>query len=358
MNVEASGFVSPTVDAALVGAQSYASAILNILEDSADETARLVDTQRAVLNILDDFAGERQRVEATQSALLNILDDANDEKLQLADTQRAVLNILDDFDAERTNAELANIELRREISERQRAETALQRAKAATEAANRELEAFSYSVAHDLRAPLRSIDGFSQALLEDFSDGLGDEAKTYLRHVRNSAQHMARLITDLLSLSRVSRAELGRTPVNLTTVTRGIIERLRRNDPHRTVEFVAPPEVPALADGALLAILLENLVGNAWKFTSKHSTARIELGWGEEGGQPVYFVRDDGAGFDMAYQAKLFSVFQRLHSVGDFDGTGIGLATCSRVIQRHGGRIWAEGAVEQGATFFFTLEDG
>jgi signal transduction histidine kinase len=361
-------------DGALVDARSYASAILNILEDSADEKLRLGETQRAVLNILDDFADEqgrlgdtqrailnileddadeRFRLEATQKAVLNILDDSAREQDRLADTQRAVLNILDDFDIEKSRVAKINDELRNEIAERERAEEALRKASAATEAANRELEAFSYSVAHDLRAPLRSMDGFSQALLEDYSDSLDEQAKTYLRYVRESAQHMARLINDLLALARVSQAALHRSPLDLSDLARTTIARLTREQPDRTVEFVLPAELSAVGDPTLLEVVLENLLGNAWKFTGKQARARIELGWNGA----AYFIRDDGAGFDMAYAEKLFAVFQRLHKVSEFEGVGVGLATVDRIVRRHGGRIWAEGEVGRGATFYFTLQE-
>ena len=226
------------------------------------------------------------------------------------------------------------------------------------ETANRELEAFSYSVAHDLRAPLRSIDGFSQALLEDCADKLDEEGKAYLGNVRESAQQMAQLIDDLLGLSRLSRAELSRSRIDLTDIARAVVARLQRDHPDRMVEFVVPEGVAAVGDERLLGIVLENLLGNAWKFTSKRSQARIEFGQRCEDGHSVYFIRDNGDGFDMAYVRKLFGVFQRLHSASEFEGTGIGLATVQRIIHRHGGRVWAEGEVDRGATFYFTLEEG
>ena len=225
------------------------------------------------------------------------------------------------------------------------------------EAANRELEAFSYSVAHDLRAPLRSIDGFSPALLEDCADKLDEEGKVYLGYVRESAQQMAQLIDDLLSLSRVTRAELRRSPIDLAAIARTVLAHLQRNQPDRTVELVIAEEMPAVGDPDLLRIVLENLLGNAWKFTGKCSRARIEFGQMAQAGGAVYFVRDNGAGFDMAYADKLFGVFQRLHSASEFEGTGIGLSIVQRIIRRHGGRVWAEGEVGRGATFYFTLAE-
>jgi PAS domain S-box-containing protein len=221
--------------------------------------------------------------------------------------------------------------------------------------ANRELEAFCYSVSHDLRAPLRSIDGFSQMLLEDHGDALSVEGRDYLQRVRAASQRMAQLIDDLLELSRLARSEVRREPVDLSALVRTIASELAQAQPQRRVTFAIAEGLVDNADPQLLRVMLENLVGNAWKFTAKHATARIEFGVRRESGGLVYFVRDDGAGFDMAYADKLFGAFQRLHVASEFDGNGIGLATVERIIQRHGGRIWAEGAVEQGATFHFTL---
>jgi DNA-binding response OmpR family regulator len=226
---------------------------------------------------------------------------------------------------------------------------------------NEELESFSYSVAHDLRAPLRAIDGFGLALIEDYADKLDDEGMQYLRYVREAAQQMARLIDDLLGLSRVTRGEFRRVPVDLSGIARSVAAGLRRTDAERRVELVVADGLRAEGDGNLIAIALENLIGNAWKYTGKTEAARIEVGCmqGERRGEPcTYFVRDNGAGFDMAYAGKLFGMFQRLHTNAEFEGNGIGLATVQRIIRRHGGRIWAEGAVGSGATFFFTLNGG
>jgi DNA-binding response OmpR family regulator len=220
---------------------------------------------------------------------------------------------------------------------------------------NEELEAFSYSVAHDLRAPLRALDGFSQALIEDYQDKIDLQGRQYLDYIRESAQHMAQLIDDLLMLSRVTRMEFERDTVDLSGIARGVVARLARAQPARVVEMIMPDELLAEGDERLLNILLENLLGNAWKFTGRRSAARIELGMLSD---RTCFVQDNGAGFDMAYASKLFGVFQRLHTSTEFEGTGIGLATVQRIVRRHGGRIWAEGAIDQGATFFFTLHEG
>jgi light-regulated signal transduction histidine kinase (bacteriophytochrome) len=222
-------------------------------------------------------------------------------------------------------------------------------------AANQELEAFSYSVSHDLRAPLRSIDGFSQALLEDFGDQIPAEGRSYLDRTRAAAQRMAALIDDLLALSRVSRASVDRSAVDLSGMAAGIAAELQREQPKRQVEFVITPGMSVQGDENLLRIALQNLLANAWKFTSKQPSARIEFGVEPSDKEAIFFVRDNGSGFDMTYVDKLFGAFQRLHSNDQFPGTGIGLATVQRIFRKHGGRAWAQGAVGQGATFFFTL---
>ena len=222
-------------------------------------------------------------------------------------------------------------------------------------AANTELESFSYSVSHDLRAPLRSIDGFSQALLEDYADKLDADGKGHLQRVRASTQRMGALIDDLLNLSRVTRGEMRSEPVDLTGMAQALAAELKKSAPDREVEFVIADGLSAQGDPRLLRIVIDNLLGNAWKYTSKHPRARIEFGFAQNNGHSAYFVRDDGAGFDMAYADKLFGAFQRLHRQAEFSGTGIGLATVQRIMHRHGGRVWAEGEVEKGATFYFTL---
>lgn len=223
------------------------------------------------------------------------------------------------------------------------------------EAANHELEAFSYSVSHDLRAPLRAIDGFSRILQTDYISLLDDKGRNYLERIRLAAQHMGVLIDDLLKLSRVTRIELSREKIDLYDLANEIMTELMRLEPERVVYFDATPGIMAYADKNLMRVVLDNLFSNAWKFTSKLTEARIELGVLEQNGQVVYFMRDNGAGFDMAYADKLFGVFQRMHETREFPGTGIGLATVQRIIHKHGGRIWAESAINKGTTFYFTL---
>ncbi len=224
------------------------------------------------------------------------------------------------------------------------------------EAMNKELEAFSYSVSHDLRAPLRTIDGFSLAVLEDFGDQLNDEGRNYLMRIRTAAQRMAQLIDDLLNLSRVTRAPLNPEPTNLSTIAQNIVRALQETDPERIVEFSITPNITANVDPRLMKVVLENLLNNAWKFTSKQEFAHIEFGVKDDPADGrAYFVRDNGAGFDMTYVNKLFGAFQRLHTNSEFPGIGIGLAIVQRIVNRHGGRVWAEGEVNQGAAFYFTL---
>lgn len=223
------------------------------------------------------------------------------------------------------------------------------------ESANQELETFSYSVSHDLRAPLRAIDGFSSILQHDFSSQLGETGRSHLDRIRAGTGRMGQLIDDMLNLSHVSRAPMKRVPVDLSLLVQGLLVELRTLAPSRQVEAVVAPDITAEADATLLHAVLQNLVGNAWKYTGRRPQARIEFGAFDHDGEQVFFVRDDGAGFDMAYADKLFDAFQRLHHEEEFEGNGIGLTTVQRIILRHGGRVWAEGAVDQGATFYFTL---
>jgi light-regulated signal transduction histidine kinase (bacteriophytochrome) len=231
----------------------------------------------------------------------------------------------------------------------------LQVAKVAMESANQELEAFSYSVAHDLRAPLRCIDGVSLTILEDYGEKLDDEGRQHLLYIRESTQWMTQLIEELLTLSRVTRGEFQPEAVDLTQIARAVADRLLRTQSERRVDFFIADKLTAEGDARLIAIALENLIGNAWKYSSKRAIGQIEVGAVESKGQRTFFVRDNGAGFDMAHASKLFGVFQRLHTQQEFEGTGIGLATVERIVRRHGGHIWAQAEIDQGATFFFTL---
>jgi PAS domain S-box-containing protein len=264
-------------------------------------------------------------------------------------------------------------QLQSELAERQRAEDRLIEANAQLsmsnlelrktttqlEVSNHELESFSYSVSHDLRAPLRAINGFSQILLEDYGDRFDDDCKDYFNRIQRNVDRMGTLIEDLLLLSRISRSEIRYDKVNLSNLVHEISDDIQALQPERIVEMIVVPDVMVYADLNLMRVVLENLLQNAWKFTSRHPTAQISFGIAQNldqsSAQTTYFMHDDGAGFNMEQSSKLFGVFQRLHSTSEFPGTGIGLATVQRVIHRHGGKIWAESVPEQGATFYFTL---
>ena len=253
---------------------------------------------------------------------------------QIKHSQTALINMLDDIAAERVKVE---------------------QARAVAEVANRELESVAYSVAHDLRAPLRAMDGFSQALLEEYSNKLDQQGQDYLQRIRRSSQLMAQLIDDLLGLSRVIRSEINKEKVHLSDMAEGICLELKRSPPEREVEFKIEPGLLVEADTRLLKIALENLLGNAWKYTSRRKNATIEMGSTRINNQVTFFIRDNGAGFNMAYANKLFQPFSRLHTQKEFPGTGIGLATVVRIIHRHHGKIWSDAKVGEGTTFYFTL---
>lgn len=285
---------------------------------------------------------------------------------QRAEIQRQT-NHLEEVVSERTVAlKLMNDRLMQEIADRTRAEDAVRKLNDDLEAlvaertrqlkaVNKELEAFAYSVSHDLRAPLRAVEGFSQALLEDYRDALDAQGKDYLQRVSSEARRMAQLIQDLLVLSRVTRAELNLQPVDLTALAMDVLEMLRSGEPSRQVQVQVAEGLAACGDPQLLRQVLENLLGNAWKFTSHREQARIEVGSEQRDGTETFWIRDNGAGFDMDYSEKLFVPFLRLHGMTEFPGTGVGLSTVQRIIARHGGRVWADAAVDQGATFYFTL---
>jgi PAS domain S-box-containing protein len=282
-------------------------------------------------------SGKRREVEF----ISNVYDEDGTDVIQC--------NIRDITDRKQAEKEVARLYEEMEIRV---AERTVQ-----LEAVNKELEAFSYSVSHDLRAPLRHINGFSLALLEDYSDKLDDTGKGYLKQVRDASIEMGSLIDDVLKLSRLSRSVKVIESVDMSEMAGAILDDLKKNDSTRSVEIDIQANLTVQGDRGFKSILLSNLLGNAWKFTSKVKNAKIHFGREMIDGESVYFVRDNGVGFDMEYADKLFGAFQRLHTAVEFEGTGIGLATVQRVVGRHGGRVWAEGAVDKGATFYFTLPD-
>ena len=252
-----------------------------------------------------------------------------------------------------TEQRRAELEIRRLATDLERR---VEQRTAQLESTNRELESFAYSISHDLRSPLRALDGFSEILLEDYGENLDDAGRDYLRRIKGAANHMAGLMDGLLQLSRLNREELVFREVDLGAMAASTVAELREHDPGRDVVVDIQPGLVAQADPKLMRSVLVNLLGNSWKFTARHDHAHIEVGAAESDRGRAFFVRDDGAGFDMRYAENLFGAFQRLHTADQFEGTGIGLATVQRIVHRHGGVVWAEGEVEQGATFWFTLE--
>jgi len=305
--------------------------------------------KRRIAQPVLSLAAAARRVSEAQDYSVRAVAETDDEIGLLADSFNDMLGQIRQREGALQASEARYRQLNAELEQRVTARTA------ELAAANKELEAFSYSVSHDLRAPLRAVDGFSKALLDESGAKLEARGRGHLERVRGAARHMGQLIDDLLNLARLSRAEMNRSPVNLTALARNVAGNLAQSQPDRRVHFDITEGLTTEGDAQLLAVVLDNLMRNAWKFTSKHETARIELGRKQDNGVPAYFVRDDGAGFDMAHANLLFAPFQRLHRQSDFEGTGVGLATVQRIIQRHRGRLWAEGAVEGGATFYFTL---
>lgn len=308
--------------------------------------APLYDEQGEVSQILAlsfDISERKQaeeRLQAAQEELKRLLEESDLSR-------KTLLSVVEDQKRAEENLYLLNLELEERVRDR-----TIQ-----LEVANKELEAFAYSVSHDLRAPLRALDGFSSALIADFRDRLDETGLHYLNRIQEASKRMGQLIEDLLKLSRISRKELSRIQVNLSQTAAQIASELTRQDPARNVEFNISPQIEVFADPNLLRIVLENLLGNAYKFTSHKEHALIEFGKRIENGQEQYYIRDNGAGFDMTYADKLFIPFQRLHREQDFPGTGIGLVTVQRIIAKHGGRIWPDASPGQGATFYFTLGD-
>ena len=322
------GAVKPagTIPGYQLSSADHVCAPLNTGEDFVENGQQLRDTQLAVLNILEDATTDRLRAEAAAKASLNILEDLSDAQAQIR-----TLNAELEARVEQRTAELV--------------------------VANKNLEAFTYSVAHDLRSPLRALSGYGEALTEDYGDRLDETGRWFIERIQAATERMGTLIDDLLLLAQVSRAEMSLGPVDLSAEVAAITGELQAREPGRRVRVAIQDGVWVTADRTLIRTVVQNLVENAWKFTAKRDGATIEFGTtaAEEAGVCCY-VRDNGAGFDPAFTDKLFQPFQRLHAVTEFPGTGIGLASVRRIVERHGGRAWAEGAVGRGATFYFTLK--
>jgi light-regulated signal transduction histidine kinase (bacteriophytochrome) len=349
-------------------------ATLNILEDFDTEKRTLEQVQSAALNLLDDFDSEKRRLEDIQRATVNILDDFNSERSRSEHGQRALLNILEDMDSEKSKVaeanqqlETVNRELEGEVATRARAEKEIKELNASLEghvtertaelaASNKELEAFAYSVSHDLRAPLRHMDGFLALLIKQTTGRLDNTSNRYLDKVTAASRTMGILIDDLLQFSRMGRSAISKTPVNVARLVEEIRQEFEAETAGRNVRWELGPLPQVLADPTMLRLVMTNLISNALKFTRPRAEARIEINSApSEGAEDVIFVKDNGVGFDAQYVAKLFNVFQRLHPANEFEGTGIGLANVRRIIERHGGRVWAEGAEGAGAAFYLSL---
>jgi light-regulated signal transduction histidine kinase (bacteriophytochrome) len=286
--------------------------------------------------VFDVITERKQEKEEIRSLNEKLKQKVAEQTRELRDSQLALLNLVDDLNQSAKSTDMVNQKL---------------------EETNKELAAFSYSVSHDLRAPLRSIDGFSLAIMEDYQSKLDDTGRNYLHKIRGAAQHMGLLIEDMLKLSRITHAEFQHESIDLSKIVQSIVETLLQSNPDKNMKITIQEGIVIKGDHNAMKIALTNILDNAWKFTGKTENAHIEFGMTLSEDKKIFFIRDNGAGFDMAYAGKLFGAFHRLHGFDEFPGTGIGLATVKRIITRHGGQIWAESEVGKGATFFFTIPE-
>ncbi len=330
---------------------------MNDLVVVTDSAGRIVDvnpTARGVLGLVPEAVGSPLAEIAPE--LYALLNGGSRQEISLgAEAERREYEMALSTLRDRKGGPTGRLLVLRDVTERKKTERELVRQRAELAQSNAELEQFAYLIAHDLRAPLRSMNGFSQILIEDYATRLDNEGREHLERVENASRRMGRMIDELLELSRLTRIPLLRESVNLTALAENIIADLRRSEPERRVEVAIEVGMTTEGDPRLLKVALKNLLGNAWKFTSRNPAARIELVSNEVDGERIYRLRDNGVGFDMAYADKLFGVFQRLHATDEFEGVGIGLAAARRVIERHGGRVRAEGTVDEEAMFYFTL---
>jgi len=310
------------------------SETLELIDPSAmlARLRELEDAHLAALRALEELEAEREKLRQLQQATMNLLEDVDEERNKSFDAQRALLNMLEDIEEEREKVE---------------------RTKSQLEVVNKELEAFSYSVSHDLRAPLRAISGFSQAILEDCAEQLDDEGRRYLGLIQDNAHRMGRLIDDLLAFSRLNRQRMSMSTIDMAELASTVFYELAAQEKGRDLVFTALPAPLAWGDPPMVRQVLFNLISNAIKFTRTREEACIDFGYAPKA--EAYYVRDNGVGFDTQYADKLFGVFQRLHAASEFEGTGVGLALVHRIVTRHGGRVWAESELGRGATFYFTL---
>jgi light-regulated signal transduction histidine kinase (bacteriophytochrome) len=333
----------------------YRRAILNILDDFSAERDRLGETQTAVLNILEDFLEEKVRLENTERAVLNILDDFSSEKTRLEQTQKAVLNILDDFDGEKAKVEAANAQLLREVAERRLAEEALEEKSLSLTRSNADLEQFAYVASHDLQEPLRMVSSYVQLFAKRYQGQVDEQADKYIRYAVDGAMRMQALIDGLLEYSRAGRQAEQPVRVSAESALDRALYNLRKVIEETGSMITRDPLPEILSDEAQLTQVFQNLIGNAIKFRRPEEASRVQVGCARRGPYFVFSVADDGIGIDPRHAERIFAIFQRLHTRGEYPGTGIGLAICKKVVERSGGEIWLESAPGKGSTFHFTL---
>lgn len=343
-----------TADKKNISLKDTEKALLNILDDYSEEKTNMENTQRAVLNILEDYGEEKKYSEDTQKALLNILSDYGVEKVNMENTQRAVLNILEDFGEEKLNLESTQRAVLNILDDYSDEKEKVETVNKDLSFVNKELDAFTYSVSHDLRAPLRAINGYAQMLNEDYGTILDEEGKRITETIRNNATKMATLIDELLAFSRLGRKELQKKEIDMNELTKATLIELNKSITHNAKINIGKLH-KVKADYGLLQQVMFNLISNAIKYSSKKEHPLVEIFSEQKNDEVILSIKDNGAGFDMRYYDKLFGVFQRLHKQNEFEGIGVGLAIIHRIIVKHGGKIWAEGKVNEGAVFNFSL---